>query len=689
MKPTFFKKFLYPSAFLFLCILAYGLLIPWLGFYWDDWPYQFFAKTLGAGGFWQVFAKDRPFLSLTYSTFVPLLGPNPLVWQIFGILTRWFTVLALWWLLNLTWPESRQKNVWVAALFAVYPGFTQQWISVIYSQAYILLGCFILSLAGMLYAYRNPRHFWSATGLSLLASALSLFSTEYFFGIELLRPLFLLAVLFAAGPDDWKNKLKKAGLIWLPYLVLFLGYGIWRAFFFESSLYDVAAIGELSAKPESTLISLVTSMITNGFNAGWAAWSQTFGLPNSFDFTIRGTQLYWLVIVGAAITVFVFLHKTTASRTDERAAERRFPNAWCWQVIGIGLFGLLVGSLPFWIAGLPFTLVFQWNRFTLALMISSAMLVAGLIDLFIHTFRQKILLLAILIAMAVGYQFQAANTYKREWDSMRSMFWQLTWRAPGLKPGTMILTHEFPFKYYSDNSLTAALNWIYAPDNHSQKLDYILDYLSVRLKSAIPSLNPNVPIQQDYRALSFTGSTSDSVVVYSSFPGCLRVMDPLYTNSLTLPNLPYKLTAAIPLSDLSRIETGSKPVIPPAGLFGPENKKTWCYFFEKIDLARQLGDWQGAADLADQSRKETPGPSDLTEWFPVIEAYAIIGRLDDARALTEGVITNNPKLAPGLCQTWQRAASGTDASAEMKNAAAEAAAQLQCDAALSAPQEQK
>lgn len=691
MKPTYLKKFLFPAAFLFLCILSYGLLIPWLGFYWDDWPYLFFAKTLGAAGFWQVFANDRPFLSLIYSIFVPLLGPNPIIWQVFAILCRWFTVLALWWVLNLIWPRNQKQNVWVAALFAVYPGFSQQWISVIYSQAYLLLCCFILSIGGMIYAYRNPRFFWPATALSVLASALSLFSTEYFFGIELLRPLFLWVALSEGIGSSLKEKLKKTLLIWLPYLVLFLGYGIWRAFFFQSSNYDVQAITDLTTRPGSTIIGLFQNMISNGFTGGWAAWSQTFGLANIFDFSIRGTQLYWVVVISAVVLIFWFLLKTTtAGQPELPEANRKFASGWCWQAILIGLAGLLVGGLPFWIASLPFTLVFPWNRFTLAMMISSSLFLIGLIDLFIHTARQKVLLVSILIAMAVGFQFQAANTFKREWASMQNLFWQLSWRAPGLKPGTMLLTHEFPFKYYSDNSLTAALNWVYDPENHSQKLSYILNYLSVRLKTAVPSLEPNIPIGQDYRALSFSGSTSQSLVVFYSFPGCLRVMDPVFTNSKTLPNLPYKLTAAIPLSNLSLIVSKSgRSVSPPTDLFGPEPMDSWCYYFEKAELARQTGDWQTAASLGDEAQKRTLAPSDPSEWMPFIEAYAAVGNLDQAQKLTERVFAQTPLLQTGLCQTWQRAASSSGSSDSLRSKTSEINKALQCNQLSAVIQEQK
>jgi hypothetical protein len=688
MKKILSYKILIPAAFLALCAFTYGLLIPWLGFYWDDWPYLFFAKTLGAGGFWQVFEHDRPFLSLIYSTFVPLLGPNPIAWQVFGIFTRWLSVLVLWWMLNLTWPENRHQNVWVSALFAVYPGFTQQWISVIYSQAHILLCCFIASVAGMIFAQRNPRLFWPATSLSLLVSALSLFSTEYFFGIELLRPLFLLAALRQAASGGWKADLRKTAIAWLPYLALFLGFGIWRAFFFQFGLYEVAVLDNVSAAPQNVPISLATNMISNGYTGGWAAWSQIFGLPNSFDFSIHGTRLYWMVVASAAVMVFLFLLLVSSSNERDESDGRKFPSSWCWQAIGIGLAGLLVGSIPFWIANLPFTLDFQWDRFTLAMMIGSALFIAGLIDLFIHTSRQKVFLLSILIAMAAGYQFQAANTYKREWAYMKNLIWQLSWRAPNLQPGTMVLTHEFPFKYYSDNSLTAVLNWVYAPDNHSHKLPYILNYLSVRLNRAVPALEADLPIEQSYRAMSFSGSTSDSLVVFQPTSGCLRIMDPVFTNGDTLPKLPENIKGSVHLSDLSRIDTSLPPAVPPIDLFGQEPEDVWCYFFEKVDLARQLGEWQQAAALAIEAAERNLGPMDSSEWMPFIETYALTGRMNDATELTEVLVASTPLLQTGMCQTWERITKYKEFSRENLPQAVDLMTTIQCESVPSLPQEQ-
>ncbi len=40
------EKLIVPGMILLLVLLAYGLLTPWMGFYWDDWPFAWFLRFL-------------------------------------------------------------------------------------------------------------------------------------------------------------------------------------------------------------------------------------------------------------------------------------------------------------------------------------------------------------------------------------------------------------------------------------------------------------------------------------------------------------------------------------------------------------------------------------------------------------------------------------------------------------------
>ena len=55
-------------------------------------------------------------------------------------------------------------------------------------------------------------------------------------------------------------------------------------------------------------------------------------------------------------------------------------------------------------------------------------------------------------------------------------------------------------------------------------------------------------------------------------------------------------------------------------IFGAEPPHTWCYYFEKADLARQLQDWQSVLQLEKQAREHGFTPKFGPEYVPFIEA---------------------------------------------------------------------
>ena len=158
------KSWSVPVALLIITILAYGLLIPFLGYYFDDWPVIWMTKT--GADFWEFYTYDRPFSAWTYVLETPIFGLQPWVWHTFTLIIRWLTSWAVWWVLSLLWPSRRQQVTWMALLFAVYPVYKQQPIAVAYSQHWTTFLLFLISLGGMLAYLRRGK---SARWLLFLA----------------------------------------------------------------------------------------------------------------------------------------------------------------------------------------------------------------------------------------------------------------------------------------------------------------------------------------------------------------------------------------------------------------------------------------------------------------------------------------------------------------------------------------
>ena len=94
---------------------------------------------------------------------------------------------------------------------------------------------------------------------------------------------------------------------------------------------------------------------------------------------------------------------------------------------------------------------------------------------------------------------------------------------PALEKGTILISNDIPVTYYSDNSLTGPLNWIYSPPG---EMNVILYFASVRVGKTLPNLEPGQPHQLYYIGPTFYGNTSNIVMFNFEPPGCLRVIDP-------------------------------------------------------------------------------------------------------------------------------------------------------------------
>lgn len=671
-----FKRFWswlrFPAFLLILCIASYGLLASALGFYWDDWPMVWFAHTLGPAGFTQVFSSDRPFLAGIYVITTALFQTSPLPWQIFGLVTRWLTALAVYWTVQKIWPERRMAAAWVAVLFAVFPGFKQQPISVVYSNGFILLASYILSLGCMLAAVRQPQRRWLWTVLGVLTFALCTFSTEYYVGLDLIRPILLWLVLREYIPT-WKERAKSAFFHWLPYLGAMLAFLIWRVFVFEFPTYQPELIDAAAASPVAAAGGLLYRVVQDVFTSSWLVWALPFRFPALEDFANASGAAFWLITAASLLLTLLAVLRFL----PEESAEPHKRVAWSHQAMIVGGLAMLFAGWPFWITNLPLGVQFPWDRFSLAFMLGSCIFAVGLLEWLLRKHLQRVVLLSLVVAMAVGSNFETANSYRREWITQKDFFWQLSWRAPALKPNTLLVTQKMPLIYYSDNSLTAPLNWLYAPDNHTNTLPYFLAFTEVRLGAAIPALEKGLPVVQEYRSARFESSTDQALVYFYSPPGCLRLLSPSRDDDL--PILPREVRKALKISHLNQvIPDPASPASPPAHIFGAEPEHGWCYYYQKADLARQTGNWEQVVSLGEEAFSKGFEPAEPSEYMLFVEGYARAGRWQPAADMAVKTDQLAHSLQSPLCRLLSRLEAKTAPQAADAQALAGAREQIEC-----------
>ena len=567
-----------------------------MGFYWDDWPFAWFLRFFGPAEFIESFRPFRPFLGPIFQLTTILFGGHPLTWQVIGLIARFLLSLELWFALRLTWPTQKQNLIWVVFLFTVYPAYQQQWVALTHVNQELIPFLFLLSsFIVTMWLVRNRRYQKRLTVLAIILQAMGLFTTEYFFGLEILRFFFLLAI-FAETITNRKELLQKAGFQWLPYFVVWILNAVWTYSYHQSAAYNSYDVSLLSGSTLSP-VALGNEIITTFSLSGFTSWLGTFNIFSAIDGTV--TQSIALVIfIISTVALFVVMRFPQPEKPETNTDRN---DNWGVWAATIGLIAIFAGRLPSWAAGLPLKIEFDYDRFFVSIMLGASLFIVGLATLVLKEGKRRVFILSLLIGMSTAYQFSVANTYRRDWANQQSFFWQLAWRIPDLEENTALLTYELPLKYVSDLQLTAPLNWIYAPDLNNRDLPYVLFYLKTRFNPA--SIQADEPIHLQYRTVNFNGSTSDSVVIYKEADGCLRVLDPLYGNVETVPGANIYLINAIPLSNPDLINTNAPELVLDKTLFGTEPAHGWCYYYTKAELARQQTDWEQVVKLYKMLRR--------------------------------------------------------------------------------------
>jgi hypothetical protein len=640
---TNFMKRVHPALTLLVAaILAYGLLIPQLGFYWDDLPMSWIRYQLGADAMTRYFSTNRPVWALLYQITTHILPQHPIYWQIFALFWRWLGAVTLWAIAQKLFPQREKFALTLSLLFLLYPGFNQQWVSYLYSHFFIVLFFFLFSLLLMLRGKTIP---------ALIFSALNLWMMEYFFVLELIRP-FIIWTSLQTESFPPKERFARTFKLWLPYLTVFALAVFSRIFIFNNQIYGFNIKDELLKAPLETIALLFKNVISSLWAVSGAAWALVFQFPNISVDGPRIALIYLMVVI--AVIALLMLGWRNQHQSEGASA------GLAWWIVALGAVMLFLGGPPFWLTNVPVSLGFPANRATLSFLLGASFVFAGLLELLPS--KIKYTLAVAFIALAAGRQFLWANEFRRDWTYHKNLFWQMTWRAPGLEKNTMVLINE-ELEYYADNSLGAALNWVYAPDNHTDVVDYVLFYPTNRTDL---SLKLNTPVDYDFLAGEFSGNTSQAVVFYYSPPRCLRLLDPEIDSQNRLIPEDSLLREAALLSSVAPILNKSTARMPE--IYEPEPAHGWCYFFAKADLARQLGDWKTVTQLGDAAFALDDYPNDPIERFVFIEGYAHTTDWEKAVELSLASHKVSKKfVAPLLCKLWDRIARETESTPEQKS----------------------
>ena len=138
------------------------------------------------------------------------------------------------------------------------------------------------------------------------------------------------------------------------------------------------------------------------------------------------------------------------------------------------------------------------------------------------------------------------------------------------------------------------------------------------------------------RNLEFSGSSENILVIWRRYPGCLHVLNTESASGLFIPPL---LEKVVDYSDIRLVKNqrGLGGGLP-RSIFGPEPPHTWCYYYEKAELAHQFGNWSTIVELGDEANMMNLEPRDPREWSIFIDAYRRLGRSQEANLLNNRMV---------------------------------------------------
>ncbi len=635
-KPELKNNIVFIGLLTIVVSISYGIGISRLSFYGDDWIYIYNYHIAGSESFTLFTQTDRPFSAWIYILTSSLFRESPIYYHIYLLVFRWLSAFLFWRILSDSF-ENKKIPLTAALLFSTYPGFQQQPISVEFVMHFTSLVLVEFSLRIMQKAFFQSRgKLFLLLILSIASAGLGIFTCEYFLGLELARPLFLIFTI--KKHNDGQNQLSWKRIIpfLIPYILMAGFYFIWRIFIFSFTTYEPKLVNALKDDPFTGIKLLFTKIVQDLITVLFRAYRLIFSRPANIS-RIAGISIF------AIIFCIIFTLYYLSFRNDKSSTKNK-------EHIGMLILGfalLFLSGIPYWGTFLDVSTDFPWDRSTLSFSPGAAIVIAVLLEIaFTPLFFYAAA--ATVTALSVLFHIQNTQIYIYEAEKMNDYFWQLAWRAPELEPGTILASENIPLDRTSDSDLSPVVNWQYAPEKRGLWYDY--KYFDLDLREGFYYIDPSTPIPVDhtYRSHMFRSSTDKTLGIFYKKGGCLQIIDGSNTD---YPGLPDSLIRIARLSDpgLINIQTGSQAV-PPLPI-GKEPEHGYCYYFQKAALAQQSGKTDEAYNYALNIIQNDLHPLYAPDLAPVIRAFLESGDIENA----ETMLANNQIGSEDwgyLCTFW-------------------------------------
>ena len=613
------KKSIWVESLLlvFIAALTYLPEIARFTFNRDDWFYLYDGLVYGPQVFVGLFENLRPMRGPFFAALFSLFGIHPLPYHILLFVWRVLGGFGMAWLIRLLWPRQPRVGFWGAVLFVIYPGFLW-WVSGFEYQPMILsVTAQVFSFAFTLKAVTSPslraRTVWTVAAIA--SSLLALGMVEYAIGIEVLR---YLCVVVVTQRDEIRITLRglwKSFLLTLPSFLGALGFLVWRQFFFENvrKAADVGLQLTRLADAPLTLLSWLLRFLQSAADILWMAWS----VPTRerfFNGELKDMLIALAWIGAATLAFFWFIHR----KEEEGGGSNR------WQVEGIviGVLGVAGSLVPILIAN-RYVDFNRFSHYALPGSIGAILFVVGLVGLVSNRVVRNVILSLLVLSSGLAHRALSVNA-AREADVINAFWWQVAWRAPDIRPGTTLVVAYPGVRYQESSDLVwGPANFIYYP-NAQTKLPVQVPLTAARMEGDLMlNVRTEAESTQVYIIINAMHFNFGQLLAISQPRGsCVHVQDSRWPT--ITPSDDGNMGEIAGHSDVTNVIPAGGMPQPQTIVFGEEPPRTWCYYYQRADLARQTGDWEQVSALEAEATRLGFAPADPLEWSPFLQAQAVL-----------------------------------------------------------------
>ena len=604
-------------------VLVYLPSVLRLGYYRDEWYFLYDGVIGGRSIFWDMFLSDRPARGLFFEALFSLTHFNPLTNQLLTLLWRVLGSLCVFWLIKLIWPTQR-RAAWISAvLFGAFPGFLW-WVAGIEYQPIVLsASLMVLSFALTVKAFQTQplASRIAFTAGAILTGWLYVALVEYATGMELFRLALIFVLVGQQIPaSTFWTKARETLRVWWVNVIIPSGFLFWRMFIFnnERKATDLGEqVGNLFGDPLHVGADWLLNFVRSALNVTVAAWVAPFQ-QNFYGNTLK--EMVIAVAVAAGVLILFWVANQASAGDGSPMPESN----WRGEMLLLGLVGLGAGILPVVVVN-RYIVFDAYSHYSLPASLGGVLLVAVFVS-WLNSDRVRTVFLSLLLALTTLSQVGLGSKALAEEQKISEFWWQVSWRVPALKAGTMLAVNYPQIEYTEDyETVSGPANLIYFPTpTNASPVVYPVTAMSLTDNDLLDAYVGRLSMERTIRSHTFVIDYGNALVISQPDPSaCVHVLDARWPDLSAADRSAFLLLA--PKSKIENVMADATPAQVPERIFGAEPAHDWCYYYQKADLARQVGDWQGIADLNQQVASLGLHPNDPIEWMPFLQAAAVLG----------------------------------------------------------------